>query len=124
MILNGERRLLLFFLHSLCIAGLENFGELIQQVVVFDLAKLLFAVLVFYDFKDVVLICVCNFALGVAQSGDKCHKVAVIVLEFVDDLKFVLRAFIVNEGDELCFVSWLLSILMGKAFFLSIFAVL
>ena len=52
MILNGERRLLLFFLHSLCIAGLENFGELIQQVVVFDLAKLLFAVLVFYDFKD------------------------------------------------------------------------
>ena len=88
MILNGERKLLLFFLHSLCIAGLENFGELIQQVVVFDLAKLLFAVLVFYDFKDVVLICVCNFALGVAQSGDKCHKVAVIVLEFVDDLKF------------------------------------
>ena len=66
--------------------------------------KLLFAVLVFYDFKDVVLICVCNFALGVAQSGDKCHKVAVIVLEFVDDLKFVLRAFIVDEGDELCFV--------------------
>ena len=53
MILNGERKLLLFFLHSLCIAGLENFGELIQQVVVFDLAKLLFAVLVFYDFKDV-----------------------------------------------------------------------
>ena len=104
MILNGERRLLLFFLHSLCIAGLENFGELIQQVVVFDLAKLLFAVLVFYDFKDVVLICVCNFALGVAQSGDKCHKVAVIVLKFVDDLKFVLRAFIVDEGDELCFV--------------------
>ena len=70
MILNGERRLLLFFLHSLCIAGLENFGELIQQVVVFDPAELLFAVLVFYDFKDVVLICVCNFALGVAQSGD------------------------------------------------------
>ena len=104
MILNGERRLLLFFLHSLCIAGLENFGELIQQVVVFDLAKLLFAVLVFYNFKDVVLICVCNFALGVAQSGDKRHKVAVIVLEFVDDLKFVLRAFIVDEGDELRFV--------------------
>ena len=122
MILNGERRLLLFFLYSLCIAGLENFGELIQQVVVFDLAKLLFAVLVFYDFKDVVLICVCNFALGVAQSGDKRHKVAVIVLEFVDDLKFVLRAFIVDEGDAS--YSWLLSILMGKAFFLSIFAVL
>ena len=48
MILNGERKLLLFFLHSLCIAGLENFGELIQQVVFFDLAKMLFSVLVFY----------------------------------------------------------------------------